>query len=74
MRIYWWNTGLHLEPDNQEEHTALVGLSKVLRKAGNIEVGVNPEEKNRPHLYLDEFLARNVANRDVGREVQTDDE
>ena len=74
MRIYWWNNGLHLAPDNQEEHTALVGLSEVLRKAGKIEVGPKPGVTDGSHHYLEELLARNVVDRDVRDGIQADDE
>ena len=74
MRIYWWNTGLHVEPDNQEEHNVLVGLQDVLKKAGKIEWGRNPDKEPKPSKYLAELLARNVANRNVRDEVQADDE
>ena len=62
MRMFWWNEGLHLQPDNQEEHTVLVALHDVLKKAGSITYGRHPDEM--PPRMRDEYEQESM---DIGK-------
>jgi len=43
MRVYWWQAGLHLRPESDEEGEALKSLEKLFRCLGH--------HKGRPKLW-----------------------
>jgi hypothetical protein len=38
MKVYWWNGGLHLEPQNDAERSALVALTKNVRTLELVQI------------------------------------
>ena len=43
MRIYWWQNGLHIEPESKEDYPRLQALMKIFEtaKVGHVEP-INP--------------------------------
>ena len=42
IRVFWWQGGLHIEPQTDEQRAALVGLWGLLSEDVRIDHGVHP--------------------------------
>lgn len=58
MKVYWWQGGLHIEPENKEETAALMMIWQAKKKDPEVVPGSSAEHSRSSEHTLDRLTVR----------------